>query len=320
MKKIIVVGAFLLAVIVSVLSPKQIAKKSNGENSSVNGIFRGVDSQLPLCESEKTDVNVMPFIGQPLQFDANEISNSNGEVAQCENREAKLKYCTANRINNDTTNEGVKEIKSLAVKDGNTVGEVRLYGKGETFVTDVYIDVKFDGASPYSITLVDGYSPDIQTFDFGADEKLLFFSSQTGGSGGYGNYRIYRLYTTEYKLLYDDKIDSKTTFFDAKFLDGGFMRITDVNSNLTVDVKYMQKDFYDQIFAKDGSVVGEQPSINYVSFVSPSFNPASGVYRLLTYRSVVAVAEVNRLGYIVQTLDWTENGFVSRFNEFAIEI
>lgn len=319
MKKILVVGAFLLAVIVSVLSPKQIAKKSNNENSSVNGIFRGVDSQLPLCESGKTGINVLPYIGQPLQFDAKEISNSKKEVAQCENRDAKPKYCKANRIKNDT-NERVKEIKSLAVKDGKTVGEVSLHGKGETFVTDVYADVKFDGASPYSITLVDGYSPDIQTFDFGADEKLLFFSSQTGGSGGYGNYRVYRLYTTGYKLLYDDKIDSQTTFFDAKFLDGGFMSITDVNSNLTVDVKYMQKEFYDQIFAKDGSVVGEQPSINYVSFVSPSFNPASGVYRLLTYRSVVAVAEVNRLGYIVQTLDWTENGFTSRFNEFAIEI
>jgi len=82
----------------------------------------------------------------------------------------------------------------------------------------------------------------------------------------------------------------------------------------------MDDIFFDKIFAPDGSLTGEQPYVNDVSFVSPSLDSASGVWRLVTYRSVVAVAEVNRIGYIVQTLDFVGNEFVPTFTEFSIRM
>lgn len=219
-------------------------------------------------------------------------------------------------------NESERKIKTVAVYDGKNEGVAVLSGSGENYVTDALLTVKFDGFTPYTIALCDGYSQYIETFDFGGEDKFLFCSSQTGGSGGYGSYRIYRLETDSYELLYDDSVDSETATFSAAFLPDGFMKLRDGFSGnvLSVYVGYMDKTFYNRIFAPDGSLKGEQPYVNAISFVSPSLNSASGIYRLLTYRSVAAVAEVNRLGYIVQTLDFDGKTFVPTFTEFSIAL
>lgn len=213
-------------------------------------------------------------------------------------------------------------IQSVAVTDGDASGVAVLYGSGDNYVTDVRASVAFDGFAPYEIELVDGYSPLIATFDFGASDKLLFFASQTGGSGGYGNYRVYALKTNSYKLLYDNAADSVLNTFGAEFVPDGFMRLRNdsTQNELTVDVRYMDPAFYGKIFAPDGSLTGEQPYVNDISFVSPALNSASGLWRLVTYRSVVAVAEVNRLGYIVQTLDFDGENFVPTFTEFSVNL
>lgn len=218
--------------------------------------------------------------------------------------------------------ESKQAINTVAIADGKAEGTATLFGYGDNFVTDLKLRVKFNGHQPYFITLADGYSPYIGVFDFGAENKLLFFSSQTGGSGGYGNYMIYNLKTDSYQLLYDNASDSQTNTFKAAFQPNGFMTLTNnaTQYELTVDVKYMDKTFYDKIFAPDGSLTGEHPYVNDISFVAPELNSASGVWRLVTYRSVAAVAEVNRLGYIVQTLDFYNNAFTPTFTSFSISV
>lgn len=215
-----------------------------------------------------------------------------------------------------------KPIKTVEVLNGNTPGTATLFGSGENFITDLKVIVKFDGFAPYEIKLEDGYSPSIDAFDFGAEDKFLFCSSQTGGSGGYGNYRVYHLKTASYELLYDDKLNSEQTTFSAEFKPNGFMTLQDNSSEntLTVYVGYMDPTFYNKIFNNDGSLTGERPYVNDISFVSPSLNPASGVYRLLTYRSVAAIAEVNHLSYIVQTLNFDGAKFTAFSTDFAINI
>ncbi len=208
-------------------------------------------------------------------------------------------------------------ISTVTVTDGSAEGLAKLYGSGENYITDLKVTVKFKYYAPYDIKLEDGYSPSLSVFDFGAEDKLLFCSSQTGGSGGYGNYRVYRVKTHSYELLYDDKADSEKMRFSAEFQPDGVMKIVGADGSLDVCLGYTDKYFYDLIFAPDGSVKDAQPHVNDVSFVSPSFNPASGIYRLTTYRSVTAVAEVNRLGYITQLLDF-DGGFTPSFTEFSI--
>lgn len=216
----------------------------------------------------------------------------------------------------------LKPIKTVCVSYADATGTATLYGAGENYITNLKVEVHFENYLPYEIVLEDGYSPYIGTFDFGAIDKLLFCASQTGGSGGYGNYRVYRLMPTAYQLLYDDKIDSQTATFGAVFRPNGFMVLTDNSTQDTLDVyvRYMDEAFYNQIFAPDGSVKGEQPYVNDISFVSPSLNPSTGTYRLITYRSVAAIAEVNRLGYIVQTLDFDGSVFYPTFTEFSIRL
>lgn len=213
-----------------------------------------------------------------------------------------------------------KPLKTVAVQYKSELGTASLYGMGRNYITDVKVTVSFPERPPYDIPLEDGYSPFMDVFDFGAEEKLLFCSSQTGGSGGYGNYRVYFLKTDSYDLVYDDKIDRKNSAFGASFQPNGFMRLTDnkTQNGITVYVGNMDEFFYDKIFAPDGSVIGEAPDVNAVSFVSPSLNPASGIWRLVSYRSVSAVAQVNRLGYVVQTLDYVGGSFKPSFTEFSV--
>lgn len=215
----------------------------------------------------------------------------------------------------------LKPLQTVAVTDSGNAGKASLYAQGQNYKTDVKLTVEFKNHKPYDIRLQDGYSQAIYTFDFGAQDKFLFYSSQTGGSGGYGNYRIYRLQTETYKLLYDDKTDSKNAVFKTEFIPNGFMKIYNEasHSGLDVYVNYIDKSFYDEIFAPDDSVKNQTPYVNDISFVSPSLNSSSGIWRLLTYRSVTAVAEVNRLGYIVQTLDYENGTFTPTFTEFCID-
>ncbi len=213
-------------------------------------------------------------------------------------------------------------LKSVAVRSGNTYGTANLFGNGETFITDIKVEVNFNNHAPYEIPLEDGYSPSIETLDFGGDDKLLFYSSQTGGSGGYGNYQIYLLRPNNCKLVYDDKENSKDATFNAQFIPNGIMKITNEQTNtfLNVDVKFMDRIFYNRIFDRDGDLKDVEPYVNDISFVSPSLTTVSGTFRLITFRSVVAVAEVNRLGYIVQTLDYKDGRFSPIFTEFAVRL
>ncbi len=216
----------------------------------------------------------------------------------------------------------VKPIKTVRISDGKNEGIASLYGNGENYINNLKVKVQFKNYAPYEIILDDGYSPYMETFGFGADSKFLFCSSQTGGSGGYGNYGVYRLNTASYQLLYDDKTDSEKAEFTAVFKPNGFMYLTDNSTKhmLTVDVGYMNSEFYNLIFSPDGSVKEQPPYVNPISFVSPALNPAEGIFRLITYRSVTAVAEVNRLGYIVQTMNFEDNKFSPSFTEFSINL
>ena len=213
-------------------------------------------------------------------------------------------------------------IKSVDIRSDKNIGKASLFGNGETFITEMKVKVSFNNYTSYEIPLNDGYSPSIEMIDFGGDNELLFYSSQTGGSGGYGNYQIYLLKPSSYKLIYDDKENSQNTTFQAKFIPNGFMKLANNQTNifLNIDVKFMDKIFYGQIFDPNGNLKGVTPYVNDISFVSPSLNSASEFFRLITYRSVVAVAEVNRLGYIVQTLEYQNEEFLPVFTEFALKL
>ena len=208
----------------------------------------------------------------------------------------------------ETSTQTDSLIKTLDISIDGNKGVVALYGTktDEIYYTDVYASVKTENSS-YNITLADGYSPDMWYLNFTENEKFLFFSSQTGGSGGYGNYGVFRLSETSYDTLYTNVSDSNSQVFSAEFVNGGKMVIKDLKSGgaVTINVKYMDKNFYNQIFTKKGKVKGEAPYVNDVSFVAPVLNGATGVYDLITYRSVAAIAEVNRLGYITQNLSFS---------------
>ncbi|MFQ7077809.1 MAG: hypothetical protein ACLRSW_07660 [Christensenellaceae bacterium] len=100
-------------------------------------------------------------------------------------------------------------------------------------------------------------------------------------------------------------------------LQNGFAKPQRKNS-LTVDVGYMAPEFLKLIFpCRLPSRKAGDKHQRYFDCVS-YFNSAMGVYQLSTYRSVTAVAEVNRLGYISQNLELAEGGFTPYFTNFLI--
>ena len=75
----------------------------------------------------------------------------------------------------------LKPLQTVAVTDSGNAGKASLYAQGQNYKTDVKLTVEFKNHKPYDIRLQDGYSQAIYTFDFGAQDKFLFYSSQTGG-------------------------------------------------------------------------------------------------------------------------------------------
>ena len=181
--------------------------------------------------------------------------------------------------------------EKTAVIDGKPV-EVRLSGVGKTYITEIRLDVLQGGKPVCSIVPPNdfGFDPFIGFYEFSKGEPFLFYSAQSGGSGGYGFYNVYRL-----KMV--------------------LQNLNEKNS-LTVDVGYMAPEFLKLIFPADCRPAKQEININDISIVFPYFNSAMGVYQLSTYRSVTAVAEVNRLGYISQNLELAEGGFTPYFTNF----
>lgn len=199
-----------------------------------------------------------------------------------------------------------------------------LSGTGDDYKENVVIYVCRGNDILYEINVADGYSPDIKFFLFQQPQnekpadKFLFYSSQTGGSGGYGNYVIYKLEDDGYKCLYDVATDTES--FSGEFIFGGKMLIKHGEVFLSIDVSYMDKTYYDKIFDEKGNPRGESININAVSSVFPYYNGATKTFGLITYRTVTAVAEVNRLGFISQILNFDGEKFVAEFTNFDIAL
>lgn len=215
--------------------------------------------------------------------------------------------------------------RQTAVVDGQ-VYEIRLSGVGTTYKKQIKIDVFEADKNPakpvcsLTPTRDYGFDPSVNLYDFVAGEPFIFYSAQSGGSGGYGFYYVYRLKGGTCALVYDDETDSRENRFSGGFIDGCKMSLRNENqkSSLIVDVSYMAADFLNQIFTADCKPKGEEVNINDISVVFPYFNAAVGYYQLMTNRSVTAVAEVNRLGYITENLDFSENAFKPYFVNFSI--
>lgn len=211
--------------------------------------------------------------------------------------------------------------EKTAVIDGKPV-EVRLSGVGKTYITEIRLDVLQGGKPVCSIVPPNdfGFDPFIGFYEFSKGEPFLFYSAQSGGSGGYGFYNVYRLTGEKCRQVYDQAQDSAKNRFAGEFIDGCKMVLQNLNekNSLTVDVGYMAPEFLKLIFPADCRPAKQEININDISIVFPYFNSAMGVYQLSTYRSVTAVAEVNRLGYISQNLELAEGGFTPYFTNFLI--
>lgn len=195
-----------------------------------------------------------------------------------------------------------------------------LSGEGDDFKQNVKIYLCRGKKVLYEIDAADGYSPVMDFYAFRKDERFLFFASQTGGSGGYGNYFVYKLKTDGYDVLYGSSTDNAV--FDASFVSGGNLRITDDSTKKSVDINvaYVGKELYSQLFDDKNQSKGQTPEVNAVSAVFPYYNASTGVYGLISYRSVIAIAEVNVLGYITMRLNFDGKGFTPVSTDFEISL
>ncbi len=195
-----------------------------------------------------------------------------------------------------------------------------LSGEGDNFKQNVKIYLCRGKKLLYEIVAADGYSPVMEFYAFEQGERFLFFASQTGGSGGYGNYSVYKLKQDGYDVLYESADD--TAVFGANFVSGGFLRITNESAQKSVDINvaYVGKELYSQLFDDKNQPKGQTPDVNAVSAVFPYYNASTGDYGLISYRSVIAIAEVNVLGYITRRLTFDGKGFTPVSTDFEISL
>lgn len=217
--------------------------------------------------------------------------------------------------------EGVKNVIDAKpfILDGKPCLAI-LSGEGDNFKQNVKIYLCRGKKILYEINAADGYLPVIEFYPFEQGERFLFFGSQTGGSGGYGNYFVYKLNNNGYDVLYSAEKDNAV--FGASFVSGGFLKITNeaANKSVNINVAYVGKELYSQLFDDKNEWTGQTPYVNAVSAVFPYYNASVGTYGLISYRSVVAIAEVNVLGYITQRLIFDGKAFIPVSTDFEISL
>ncbi len=167
-----------------------------------------------------------------------------------------------------------------------------------------------------------GYNPTIFLGDFtGNGVNDIFISFATGGSGGIMYHYIYSFVNNTPKLLFDFDVYNEQYQYKVTYQDDYKVEVVSLENNKTyiIDISLKGNEYLNEIYYENGKL--KSPITGFV-------NPLSGlypvdfdydqIYELLAYQKIAGRYNADSLGYVLNTLTWSDNKFVLRDQYVAI--
>ncbi|WP_432361557.1 VCBS repeat-containing protein [Sporosarcina sp. UB5] len=167
-----------------------------------------------------------------------------------------------------------------------------------------------------------GYNPRLFLGDFtgnGIDEILI--GIDTGGSGGIINYYIVSFAGNIAKLLFDSDVYNNQFQYDVTYQDHYKVEVVSRpnNERYIIDISTRDASYLNEIYDRNGKL--KSPITGFVDPLSglyPVDFDSNGVYELLAYQKISGRYHADGLGYIMNTLEWKNNGFALQQQYLAI--
>lgn len=167
-----------------------------------------------------------------------------------------------------------------------------------------------------------GYNPTIFLGDFtgnGVDD--IFISIATGGSGGIMYHYIYSFVGNTVRLLFDANVYNEQYQYEVTYQDNYKVKVVSKinNKKYIIDISARDADYLNEIYEQNGRLKGPITGfVNPLSGLYPVDFDSNGVYELLAYQKVAGRYNADSLGYVLNTLGWSDNRFVLQNQYVAV--
>jgi hypothetical protein len=167
-----------------------------------------------------------------------------------------------------------------------------------------------------------GYNPAIFLGDFtGNGVNDILISIATGGSGGIMYHYLYSFAENTPQLLFDFNVYNQQYQYEVTYQDQYKVEVISRinNKKYLIDISLRGPDYLNEIYEANGKLKSPITGfVNPLSGLYPVDFDSNRVYELLAYQKIAGRYNADSLGYVLNTLGWSENRFVLQNQNVAI--
>ncbi|TFE01490.1 VCBS repeat-containing protein [Jeotgalibacillus salarius] len=167
-----------------------------------------------------------------------------------------------------------------------------------------------------------GYNPVVFLGDFtgnGVDDILI--SITTGGSSGIMYHYIYSFVDNTPQLLFDFNVYNEQYQYEVTYQDDYKVEVVSIINNLKYIIVISTKgsEYLNEIYDENGKLKSPITGfVNPLSGLYPVDFDSNNRYELLAYQKIAGRYNADSLGYVLNTLAWSDNRFVLQNQYVAI--
>lgn len=175
-----------------------------------------------------------------------------------------------------------------------------------------------------SIALSDnaGYNPTLFLGDFTGDRvNDILIGINSGGSGSIMYYYIYSFVKNKVQLLFDFNVYNDQYNYSVTYKDNYKVEVISKENSerYIIDISTRDAEYLNEIYDKNGKLKSPiEGFVNPLSGLYPVDFDANGVYELLAYQKIAGRYNADSLGYVLNTLKFSNNKFILDNQNVAI--
>jgi len=196
---------------------------------------------------------------------------------------------------------------------------------GSPFIQNITLVLQNGSTGEFnSIALSDnaGYNPTLFLGDFTGDHvNDILIGINSGGSGSIMYYYIYSFVKSKVQLLFDFNVYNDQYNYNVTYKDNYKVEVISKENGerYIIDISTRDAEYLNEIYDKNGKLKSPiEGFVNPLSGLFPVDFDANGVYELLAYQKIAGRYNADSLGYVLNTLKFSNNKFILDNQNVAI--